>query len=184
MEKLEALYEKLADQVPEEQMEELEGKGYAVGKQYSNNEKRLLVVAKTFEFEDTEFWGPLKHITEHFLGQHDPEWMENVAWTSLYKLTPRDGQKMSRDLMDMQKDLCKEILNAEMDLLDPTHVLFLTGWTGIWDFDLPIVSLLKGETLEGIGESETGALLMVTRSNVRQSEGKFVHDIMECINEH
>lgn len=181
IEKLNALYEKLADLIPEEQLENLVGKGYATGKQYANNEKRLMVVGKTFAFEDTEFWGPLKHITEHFLGQHNPEWMENVAWTSLYKLTSKDGQKMSRELMDLQKDLCKEIINAEIDLLEPTHVLFLTGWTGIWDFDLPIVSLLKGETLEGIGETDSGALLMVTRSNVRQLEGKFVHDVMECI---
>lgn len=181
LEKLNTLYEKLADTIAEEQIDRLEGKGYAVGKHYANCEKKLMVVGKTFSFEDTEFWGPLQHITEHFLGQHSPEWMEHVAWSSLYKLIPRDGSKLSQELMEQQKELCKEIICAELELLDPTHVLFLTGWTGIWDFDLPIASLLKGETLEGVGQTESGALLMVTRSNVRQLEGKFVHDIMDCI---
>ncbi len=180
-EKLNQLYESLADLISEGEVEGLQGRGYAAGSLYEENEKKLMIVGKTFAFEDTEFWGPIQHIAEHFLGKHCGEWTEYLAWSSLYKLTPKSGEPLSRELMEKQKDLCKEIILAELDLLEPTHVLFLTGWSGIWDFDLPISSLLKGETLEGIGTTESGALLMVTRSNVRQLEGKFVHDVMDCI---
>lgn len=190
-EKLAELYGELSELIPDELAEDFVGRGYAKGKYYDGEETRILVVEKVPRPEaeaaehhhgedEKDFSGVVRHIARHLLPDAKDNWQERIAWTYLYKLAPLKG-KPQPFLYEKQKALCGEILRAEIELLRPTHVLFCTGWGSVWDFGFPLSSLLKGEAVEGWGEWENGAKLIVTRYAVRKPEEKFAHDILEKI---
>lgn len=190
-EKLSELYEQLSDLIPEALAEDFVGRGYAKGKYYDGEETRILIVEKTPRPEaeaaayqhgedEKDFFGVAGHIARHLLKDAKDDWQDRIAWTYLYKLAPLRG-KPQPFLYEKQKALCDEILKTEIELLRPTHVLLFTGWGSVWDFDLPLSSLLKGEAVEGWGVGEHDEKLIVTRYAVRKPEEKFAHDILEKI---
>ena len=124
----------------------------------------------------------IARIAANLLSVKSTEWTDHVAWTYLYKLAPVKG-KPDSVIYGKQKALCEEIIKEEIRTLKPTIVLFLTGWGGVWDFDLPLSSLLKGEAVEGWGRMEDGTKLIVTRYAVRRPEEKFASDILEKIHQ-
>ncbi len=125
----------------------------------------------------TDFSGAIPKLCRHLLGISASQWPECIAKTYLYKVAPMAG-KPSSALLAQQHDLCGQILSEEIRVFDPTHVLFLTGWSAVWDFDFPIYPLLKGETTEAVGRAENGAHILVSRYAIRDSEDKFVSDIV------
>lgn len=198
-EKLQRLYKALADLIPEALSEDFVGKGYAKGKYYDGAEKRILVVEKIPRPEEKQMDGCCGHghglkqredekdfsrvvsrIARELLGKRDADWQERIAWTYLYKLAPRKG-RADDTIYRKQKALCEEIIKMEIEVLRPTHVLFLTGWGSVWNFDLPLSSRLKGEAVEGWGKAEDGTNYIVTRYAVRKPEDRFAADILEKI---
>ncbi|WP_130862082.1 hypothetical protein [Bacilliculturomica massiliensis] len=197
---LDELYGRLADLIPEALAEDFVGRGFAKGRYYDGAEKRILVVEKIPRPErvsgaacahagghvgghgedDKDFTPVIARVAANLLGIKSTEWTDYVAWTYLYKLAPRIG-KPDSTVYSKQKALCQEIIREEIRTLSPTLVLFLTGWGGVWDFDLPLSSLLKGEAVEGWGRMENGTDLIVTRYAVRRPEEKFASDILEKI---
>lgn len=75
-------------------------------------------------------WSYAKAIWEQLPGTSEasPRWMENIAWSNLYKVSPRVEGNPPRKYIDAQKEVCKEILCREMEILKPTHILFMTGY--------------------------------------------------------
>lgn len=60
------------------------------------------------------------------------EWYKYIAWTNLYKISPQEGNPYSV-LKNVQLGTCSELLKREIDILKPTHVLFLTsGWENVF----------------------------------------------------
>lgn len=191
--RLEELYRELADLIPEALTEDFVGMGFAKGKYYNDGETRILVVEKIPrpdraggqsaaepKADEKDFSEITARIARSLLGVKEAEWPERVAWTYLYKLAPRKG-KPDDVIYRKQKALCEEIIKLELQVLNPTHVLFFTGWSSVWDFDLPLTPLLKGEAVEAWGQTENGAKLIVTRYAVRKPEDKFALDIVEKI---
>ena len=190
--RLEELYKQLADLIPDALAEDFVGMGYAKGRFYDSAEKRILVVEKIPRpgkagcgchkegWEDEkDFANVVGLAVRQLLGEKMP-WQDYIAWSYLYKLAPKTG-KPDDTIYRKQKELCKEIMECELELLNPTHVLFLTGWGGIWDFGLPLTSLLKGEAVEAWGKTEDGKNLIVTRYAVRKPEESFALQIVERI---
>lgn len=200
-ERLQELYGQLADLIPEALAEDFVGMGYAKGRYYDAADTRILIVEKVprtkqesghgcchhghgqqqlghGQEDDKDFTGVVARITKELLGTAD--WQDQVAWTYLYKLAPKIG-KPDQVIYNKQKELCEEIIKTEIEVLKPTLVLFLTGWGSVWNFDLPLSSLLKGEAVEGWGRAENGADLIVTRYAVRKPDDKFAMDILEKI---
>lgn len=189
--RLQELYEKLADLIPEELAEDFVGMGYAKGRYYDEAEKRILVVEKIPRPENAphahhghedekDFTKVAGRIAGSLLGVGDGDWQDRIAWTYLYKLAAKKG-KTDEEICRKQKGLCEEIIKTEIEALKPTHILFFTGWGSVWNFDLPLSSLLKGEAVEGWGKAENGASLIVTRYAVRKPAAKFAMDILEKI---
>lgn len=56
-------------------------------------------------------------------------WLENIAWSNLYKLSPESGNP-SDDSKNLQKKICCEMLKEEVRAFRPTHILMMTGWDG------------------------------------------------------
>lgn len=124
-----------------------------------------------------DFTGAAAHITHLFAEVPFHKWTDSVVRTYLYKVMPKKG-RITREMMDKQKKLCEDILFEEIRAYNPTHVLFLTGWSGVWEFDFPLQPLLKGESVEAVGGFENGAYALVSRYVIRDSEDKFVSDIV------
>lgn len=235
MERLQELYEKLVDLIPEEQIDKYIACGCSVGKNYELMGKRLLVVEKIpkpteFQYESqcgsqsgcdcdgdcgdhhhdhhdchnhdhhdhhhhhhdhnqagfgngalnsTDFTEAIGKISRHLLNIAPHQWPDSIAKTYLYKIAPTQG-KASADLLSRQHDLCRDILLEEIRTYRPTHILFLTGWSGVWDFDFPVYPLLKGEMVEAVGKTEDGVQILVSRYSIRDSEDKFVADIVSA----
>ena len=216
MERLEELYEKLIELVPDDQVDQYMACGCSVGRNYDLMDKRLLVVEKipkaphrdedgcdcgcgcgehhdhhgehhhhhhspleNSNLNSTDFTEAIGKISRHLLNISPNQWPDSIAKTYLYKVAPMEG-KASPELLKRQHDLCRDILLEEIRTYDPTHILFLTGWSSVWDFDLPIYPLLKGEMVEAVGMTDNGAQVLVSRYAIRDSEDKFVADIVSA----
>ena len=127
----------------------------------------------------TDFTEVIGKISRHLLNIAPHQWPDSIAKTYLYKISPAQG-KASADLLNRQHDLCRDILLEEIRTYRPTHILFLTGWSGVWDFDFPVYPLLKGEMVEAVGKTEDGAQILVSRYSIRDSEDKFAADIVSA----
>ncbi len=57
-------------------------------------------------------------------------WTDYIAWTNLYKIAPKDQGNPTQTMSVKQLGACRRILKAEITLLKPTHILFLTGYRG------------------------------------------------------
>lgn len=127
----------------------------------------------------TDFTQAIGKISRHLLNIAPNQWPDSIAKTCLYKIAPIRG-KASAQLMSLQRELCRQILMEELRVYRPTHILFLTGWSGVWDFDFPLQPLLKGEMVEAVGQTKDGALMLVSRYAIRDSEDGFAADIISA----
>lgn len=60
----------------------------------------------------------------------EENWTDYIAWTNLYKIAPKDQGNPTQTMCNKQLKACQAILRAEISLLQPTHILFLTGYKG------------------------------------------------------
>lgn len=80
------------------------------------------------------FFEYAKSVYESLNGKFcDPVWLEHIAWTNLYKISPSEGGNPYGELKDIQKSTCVEILRNDIELLKPTHMLCMTGYNEWFD---------------------------------------------------
>lgn len=74
------------------------------------------------------FWRVVKQITQHY---HPTNWSSFIAWSNICKVAPGEGNP-SDSLYETQIEICQQILKAEINVLSPKVVIFLTGknWAG------------------------------------------------------
>lgn len=76
------------------------------------------------------FWGYSKEIWDTLYGaatRWQERWYQKIIWTNLYKIAPRKGGNPSEAWQKMQREVCVELLHAEIEFFNPTHILFMTG---------------------------------------------------------
>ncbi len=76
------------------------------------------------------FWRVIEYITKYF---YKDDWWSHVAWSNLYKISPKEGNP-DGDLIRAQFGDCVKILKKEVEILSPEIVVFLTGMTWGYDF--------------------------------------------------
>ncbi len=114
-----------------------QAKGLEWVKSYIKNGKRLC------RTENTPFWSVVRAATQaiHNNKLEDGEWTKHIAWTNLAKLAPVNGGNPSKKLRDEQLGSAKSILEKELTILNPTHILVIAksnennepksdGWIG------------------------------------------------------
>jgi hypothetical protein len=75
----------------------------------------------------SSFWRVIKNITKNIFSKDD--WFNYIAWSNLYKFSFYSGGNPDAYLKNIQTELCKEILDKEIDLIKPKYIIFLTsGW--------------------------------------------------------
>ena len=109
--------------------------GKLFGREEGNLEKPL---DKRFPLSTNPFWRYSNLIYKNLSGVYNtPDvWMKNIAWSNLYKVSPKRYKNNSNQtyIYNAQLIPCKYILSREIELLKPTHILFMTGFDWIADF--------------------------------------------------
>lgn len=82
------------------------------------------------------FWYYTKAIWQELPGTSKDcvRWMENIAWSNLFKVSPKVEGNPTTEYINAQKEVCNEILYREIEVLKPTHILFMTGYDWFMDF--------------------------------------------------
>lgn len=81
---------------------------------------------KVYNTNQSAFWRVIKKVSENIT--QDKCWFNNVAWTNLYKVSPKKLNPNTK-LKNMQLSTAKKILLKDINILDPSVVVFLTsGW--------------------------------------------------------
>lgn len=99
------------------------------GTLYSNHDRnhlrcdRYCVDASPFWYYAKEIWQALPGtVTETEI------WQENIAWTNLYKVSPRQNDNPGEESRAQQLPVCVQLLRKELEAYRPTHILLLTGF--------------------------------------------------------
>jgi hypothetical protein len=79
---------------------------------------------KGYNTRKSAFWRIIKKVAEHKNGKN--EWFNKIAWSNLYKLSFEKGNPNEK-LKKNQIEICKKILDAEIKILNPKYVIFLTS---------------------------------------------------------
>lgn len=95
------------------------------------------------------FWGYSKEIWDTLYGaatSWQEHWYQKTVWTNLYKIAPRKGGNPSEAWQKMQREVCVELLHAEIEFFNPTHILFMTGT----DWFQPFRGIFQNVTERGV----------------------------------
>lgn len=84
-------------------------------------------------------WQPLRLIACQLLdikaeNAWKERWFENTAISNLFKIAERVGGNPSPKLKECQLASCKDLLLLEIEYFNPTHILFVTNWTGWFEY--------------------------------------------------
>lgn len=147
----------------------------------------------------SSFWRTSKEIWKKisdnaaYTDSASDKWTDYIAWTNLYKVAPRDGGNPTMTMRNNQLEACREILAAEVRALNPTHILFVTGYEGWFDefkdiFHAEFVSLLNNQYHENEKNSiyaeataitGDGIKIVVARRPESHNEADYIKDICE-----
>ena len=81
---------------------------------------------KKYNTKKSAFWRLIIKILNHYY-QKDISAVHKASWNNLYKISPSKGGNPSSPLKNLQLDLCRSILNLEIEEFNPRYVIFLTG---------------------------------------------------------
>ena len=88
---------------------------------------------------DSPFWRTNKQIWKvisnntNFKDDENDRWVDYIAWTNLYKIAPKDTGNPTTTMAKKQLAACTDILRAEIEKFNPTHILFVAGYE--WWFE-------------------------------------------------
>lgn len=85
---------------------------------------------------NSPFWNVVKRVTQEIYNCNEG-WSSYIAWSNLYKLSLLSSNP-SDLLCSKQYDISFKILKAELDILQPKMVVFLTGKNWYADFLLSL----------------------------------------------
>ncbi|OUD24858.1 hypothetical protein [Flavobacterium psychrophilum] len=79
---------------------------------------------KGYNTRKSAFWRIIKRVAEHKNGKN--EWFSKIAWSNLYKLSFEKGNPNEK-LKKNQIEICKKILETEINILNPKYLIFFTS---------------------------------------------------------
>lgn len=74
------------------------------------------------------FWRISKKLSDEII-EDSVNVLNRIAYSNLYKVANYSGGNPSSKLMNVQFELCREILLKEIELYKPAIIIFLTGWS-------------------------------------------------------
>lgn len=83
-----------------------------------------------YNFNKSPFWQLCKEVMK--LSEEEENWSDKVLWSNLYKVAPFEGGNPDNKLIKEIIESCIKILNYEIKLYRPSHIVFVTD---AWWFD-------------------------------------------------
>ena len=82
---------------------------------------------KVYNTKKSVFWKVIKKTLEDLkIMESKRNWSSYIVWTNLYKIAPNDGGNPSKVLMKIQRDICNDLLEQEINHFQPKRILFIT----------------------------------------------------------
>ena len=90
------------------------------------------------------FWRTAKSVWSRLSRLEEVRWVENIVWSNLYKVAPKDFGNPTTGMCRTQQVICKNLLREEIELYKPTHILLVTGWDWIeWGKENSFISIFE-----------------------------------------
>jgi hypothetical protein len=131
------------------------------------------------------FWRVLRRIvlTDPGAGADLDQWSSRLAWTNLYKVSPRKGGNPHADLRRAQRRSAIELLEIEIEEFAPRRVLALTGgWIGPFAQELGLAPRSRPGLVEGVAERD-GCAWVVAKHPMGKPEDRFVGEVLAAFAE-
>ena len=142
---------------------------------------------------------------EGISGKSEKDWIKYIAWSNIYKVAPdevsgsKDTGNPTNAMCKKQIEVCRKILKKEIDIYNPTHILFITGFDG-WFNDVKGVygvseiftnisktgnrNKCRGEFKNEIYVEETAsynnAKVVIACRPERRNEDKYVEEVLKA----
>ena len=141
------------------------------------------------------FWNYTKSILEKLKkGELETDWYQSILWSELYPVSYSEGGNPSELLKYIQFDTAKKLLETQIKVYEPTHVLIMTDWEG-W-FSLkeknnpeksnqflphikPKTNSERNKFIKGSGFFEKSRVVVTCRPEFNNKE-KFVEAVVEA----
>lgn len=80
-----------------------------------------------YYFSRSRFIVVAKEILQLF-GVSEDNWASKLAWSNLYKVAPAVAGNPNGEVQHIQREAAIRILKKEIEIIQPKHVLFMTGY--------------------------------------------------------
>jgi hypothetical protein len=87
-----------------------------------------------YNYKSSAFWCGTREVLKALEGKSvltESDWPSRLAWSNIYKVSPSKSGNPQDKLRSIQIPHCIQILQAEISLLEPKNILFITGGWGI-----------------------------------------------------
>jgi hypothetical protein len=129
------------------------------------------------------FWRLIRKLSEELIEQND-EVINKIVWSNLYKISKAEQGNPSGGLMDIQFEICRDILKFEIELFKPKIIVFLTGWSwaGRFLIDIPTIQIKNDEMeyVEFVGKVNS-SLIIVAQHPQGKAEYPHLEEIIQQI---
>lgn len=147
---------------------------------------------KVYYLTKSSFWGVGRSVFNNLNNCNDFKWVENIAWSNLYKIAPPDYGNPTTKMVRKQLEGCRELLKAEIEKYNPSIILMMVGYN--WWFenfkDLFVEKKIFGVNKIGKNKNEIyveaifyyGEIpVVVTCRPEFRNQDDFVKDVMDKI---
>lgn len=148
-----------------------------------------------YNHKKSAFWRTSKLVCEKLHGTNlTPDWYNDIAWTNLYSVAPADGGNPNASLCKAQQSICGQLLKAQIKLLQPTHIVFVTDWNWFSEINQilpsneqifpdikPVIS--KNNPIAGQGTINESRVVIAKRPEFRFSDPAFADAIIQAFTE-
>lgn len=83
--------------------------------------------ASGYLLSESAFWRVSRQIWERLTGRTDSNWIDYITWSNLYKIANKEKNPRTT-MCRAQFECCKELLEKEIRLYEPTHIVFITDY--------------------------------------------------------
>jgi hypothetical protein len=134
---------------------------------------------KPYYLSSSPFWRVAFDIWHELSHSNEGEFFKRIAWSNLYKISPKEGGNPTNTMCKRQFEACKEILTAEILAYRPTHILMITDYDHWYAYSGCDFSVLF-EDSKRRGSNYTDKKIFVEGTAKFALDGKLIPVIITC----
>lgn len=103
------------------------------------NDRTRFAWLNGYNYRRSQFWRTCQLLHQKLAAPvwDADDWFEEIVWTNLYNVAPSKGGNPSGRLCKAQQQICGQLLQKQIALFKPTHIVFVTDGDWFFDFDQP-----------------------------------------------